>query len=129
MMISQQSWPQVQSKVHERWNRISDDDCKSIAGNRDQLVSKIQKTYSVSREDAERQVREFEQGSEESGQQAGQKSGSTQRQGEPSRQPQGAGRSTESESRPTGGQPSRESRGRENREGGGSEGKTQQAAE
>jgi hypothetical protein len=40
--------------------RLTDDDWKVVEGKRDQLVGKIQERYGIDREEAERQVSEFE---------------------------------------------------------------------
>jgi uncharacterized protein YjbJ (UPF0337 family) len=55
-------WTRFKGKVKEAWGDLTDDDLDVIAGKRDQLVGLIQKTYGIAREDAERQVREFEHG-------------------------------------------------------------------
>ena len=56
-------WTRFKGKVKEAWGDLTDDDLDVIAGKRDQLVGLIQKTYGIAREDAERQVREFEHAS------------------------------------------------------------------
>lgn len=56
----QGSWKQYKGKMREKWGRLTDDDMDKIAGQRDQLVGKIQKSYGIAKEEAERQVREFE---------------------------------------------------------------------
>jgi uncharacterized protein YjbJ (UPF0337 family) len=53
-------WTRLKGKIKEAWGDLTDDDMDVIAGKRDQLVGLIQKKYGVAREDAERQVREFE---------------------------------------------------------------------
>jgi len=47
-------------KVRENWGKITDDDFETIAGKRDQLVGAIQKNYGIAKEEAEKQVRKFE---------------------------------------------------------------------
>jgi len=44
--------------------RLTEDDWKVVEGKRDQLVSKIQERYGIAREEAERQLAEFEKGDE-----------------------------------------------------------------
>lgn len=53
------NWKQIKGKAREQWGKLTDDDVNAIAGRRDQLVGKIQKSYGVAREEAERQVEEF----------------------------------------------------------------------
>jgi uncharacterized protein YjbJ (UPF0337 family) len=56
----QGNWKQVSGKVREQWGRLTDDDINVIAGHRDQLVGKIQESYGIAKDAAEKQVREFE---------------------------------------------------------------------
>lgn len=54
------NWKQFKGKVQQMWGKLTDDDINRINGNREQLVGRIQECYGVAREDAERQVRDFE---------------------------------------------------------------------
>jgi uncharacterized protein YjbJ (UPF0337 family) len=54
------NWKQLVGKAKEKWGRLTDDDWKVIEGKRDQLVGKIQERYGITREEAERQLGEFE---------------------------------------------------------------------
>ncbi len=54
------NWKQMSGKVREQWGRLTDDELTKIAGQRDQLVGAIQKRYGVAVEEAEKQVRAFE---------------------------------------------------------------------
>ncbi len=56
----QGNWKQFSGKAREKWGRLTDDDMEKIAGQRDQLIGKIQQSYGLAKEEAERQVREFE---------------------------------------------------------------------
>ncbi|MBB2974327.1 CsbD family protein [Mesorhizobium sp. RMAD-H1] len=49
-------WKQVKGKVREQWGDLTDDDLERIAGNRDQLVGRLQERYGLAREEAKRQV-------------------------------------------------------------------------
>ncbi len=53
-------WKQVTGAVKEKWGDLTNDDLDSIAGKRDQLVGKVQERYGIAREEAEKQVKEFE---------------------------------------------------------------------
>jgi len=55
------SWTDTKGVVKEQWGKLTDDDLLEIEGRRDQLVGKIQVRYGVTREEAERQVRAWEQ--------------------------------------------------------------------
>ena len=52
-------WKQLRGKVREEWGELTDDELDQIAGKRDQLVGKIQEKYGYTRDEAERQVNEF----------------------------------------------------------------------
>ena len=54
------NWPHWRGRVRERWGRLTDDHLDVIAGRRDQLTGRIQQLYGVSRDDAERQLRNWE---------------------------------------------------------------------
>jgi uncharacterized protein YjbJ (UPF0337 family) len=53
-------WKQWKGKVKEQWGKITDDDLDRIAGKRDQLIGKVQEAYGVARDEADRQIREWE---------------------------------------------------------------------
>lgn len=57
---AQGNWKQVKGKVKEKWGQLTDDELDQIEGKRDQLVGKIQKQYGISKEEAERQVKHWE---------------------------------------------------------------------
>ena len=54
------NWKQVRGKVKEKWGKLTDDDLDVIAGKRDQLVGHIQKAYGIAKEEAEKQVNEYD---------------------------------------------------------------------
>lgn len=56
----QGNWNQVKGKVKEQWGKLTDDDLDVIAGRRDQLYGKIQERHGVARDEAEKQVKDFE---------------------------------------------------------------------
>lgn len=53
-------WKQFKGRVKEQWGELTDDHLDQIEGQREQLVGKIQKQYGISRDEADRQVREWE---------------------------------------------------------------------
>jgi uncharacterized protein YjbJ (UPF0337 family) len=55
------NWNQLKGKVRDKWGDLPDDDVAVIDGQRDQLLGTLQKRYGVVKEEAERQVREFEE--------------------------------------------------------------------
>lgn len=54
------NWKIVRGNVRERWGKLTEDDLDVIAGKRDQLVGRLQRAYGMAREEAERQVNDFE---------------------------------------------------------------------
>ena len=54
------NWKQLRGKVREQWGKLTDDQLDQIAGKRDQLVGRIQETYGIERDEAERQVTDWE---------------------------------------------------------------------
>ncbi len=55
------NWKQTTGKVKAQWGKLTDDDLDVIAGNRDQLMGKIQEKYGLSRDEADQQIKAFEE--------------------------------------------------------------------
>ena len=55
----QDNWETVRGQVRTQWSQFTDNDIREIAGHREALVGKIQKTYGTSASDAQHQVEEF----------------------------------------------------------------------
>jgi uncharacterized protein YjbJ (UPF0337 family) len=53
-------WKQMKGKMKEKWGKITDDDWDMIAGRRDQFMGKLQERYGYSREQAERELKEWD---------------------------------------------------------------------
>jgi uncharacterized protein YjbJ (UPF0337 family) len=56
----QGNWKQLNGHAREKWGDLTVDDLDRIAGNREMLVGKIQEQYGIGKEEAERQVKDFE---------------------------------------------------------------------
>jgi uncharacterized protein YjbJ (UPF0337 family) len=56
----QGKWKQYKGQVKETWGDLTDDDLTEVEGKRDRLVGAIQERYGVARDEAERQVQDFE---------------------------------------------------------------------
>jgi uncharacterized protein YjbJ (UPF0337 family) len=50
----------LNAKIKEVWSKLSDDDIKLYAGNKDQFFAKLKEKQNVSREDAEKQLQGIE---------------------------------------------------------------------
>lgn len=53
-------WKQLRGKVGEQWGKLTNDDLDVIAGQRDQLVGRLQVRYGRAQEAIEKEVDEFE---------------------------------------------------------------------
>jgi uncharacterized protein YjbJ (UPF0337 family) len=53
-------WKETRGNVRARWGKLTDSDLDRIAGKRDQLLSRLQERYGWAMEQAEREVRVFE---------------------------------------------------------------------
>ena len=53
-------WKQAKGSVKQKWGRLTDDDLEFIAGKRDQLVGRIQERYGISKEEAQKQVENWD---------------------------------------------------------------------
>ena len=53
-------WKQFKGKVKESWGKLTDQELEVIEGKRDQLIGAIQKRYGIARDEAVRQVEQFE---------------------------------------------------------------------
>lgn len=49
-------WKQIKGSVKTRWGKLTDDDLDVIGGKKDQLVGRIQERYGIKKEEAQRQV-------------------------------------------------------------------------
>ena len=54
------NWKQLKGKVQQQWGKLTDDDFDVIAGRRTELAGRVQERYGVTRDEAEKQVKEWE---------------------------------------------------------------------
>jgi uncharacterized protein YjbJ (UPF0337 family) len=54
------NWTQYKGKVKDKWGKLTNDDLTRIAGKRDQLLGRLQELYGIRREEAEKQVDDWE---------------------------------------------------------------------
>ena len=52
-------WKQVKGQAKTRWGKLTDDDLDVAAGQRDQLVGRIQERYGIAKDQAQREVDEW----------------------------------------------------------------------
>lgn len=53
---------EFKTRVHDRWNELSNNQIDSIEGRRENLSREIQRAYGVTSDEAETQIRAFESG-------------------------------------------------------------------
>ena len=58
--IVEGNWKQFKGKVKAQWGNLTDDQLDVIAGKRDQLAGKIQEAYGITKDEAEKQIKRFE---------------------------------------------------------------------
>lgn len=58
--IVEGNWKQFKGKTKEQWGKLTDDDLDIIAGKREQLAGRIQEAYGVNKDEAEKQIKDFE---------------------------------------------------------------------
>jgi uncharacterized protein YjbJ (UPF0337 family) len=53
-------WKQLSGKIKARWGKLTDDDLTAASGNAEYLAGKVQERYGIAKDEAHKQVREFE---------------------------------------------------------------------
>ena len=53
-------WKQFSGKVREWWGDLTDDELEEAKGRRDQFEGVLQKKYGIARDEAKRQIDQFE---------------------------------------------------------------------
>ncbi len=54
------NWKQMKGKIRQQWGKLTDNDMEKIAGKRDELVGKIQNSYGIGKDEADKQVKDWE---------------------------------------------------------------------
>ena len=61
-------WDQIESdlknfapQVRGQWNKLTDEQLKTVAGKRDGLSAKIQEVYAINKDEADKQIKAFEE--------------------------------------------------------------------
>jgi uncharacterized protein YjbJ (UPF0337 family) len=52
-------WKQMKGALKSRWGKLTDDDLDVIEGQKDQLVGKVQERYGIAKDEAQKQVDEW----------------------------------------------------------------------
>ena len=59
-IFEQSTWIKTRNSIKAQWSELTDDQLDAIAGKRDELVKRLEENFGVSRQDANRQVEEWE---------------------------------------------------------------------
>jgi len=54
------NWKQFRGQIKQQWGKLTDDDLTVAEGQRDKLVGRIQERYGVAKDEAERQLKDWE---------------------------------------------------------------------
>ncbi len=54
------NWKQLSGQARQQWGKLTDDDLEVAEGRREELIGKIQTRYGIARDEAERQVSDWE---------------------------------------------------------------------
>jgi uncharacterized protein YjbJ (UPF0337 family) len=57
--IFEGKWKQVKGDVQKKWGRLTNDALDEINGDSEKLLGKIQESYGVARDEAEKQLNEW----------------------------------------------------------------------
>lgn len=55
------NWKQFRGNVKAQWGKLTDDHLDVIAGKRVELAGKIQEAYGITKDEAEKQIKSFEE--------------------------------------------------------------------
>ncbi|WP_041398030.1 CsbD family protein [Rubinisphaera brasiliensis] len=53
-------WKQVKGQAQQKWGKLTNDDLDVVAGKKEELIGRVQERYGLARDEAEKQVGEFE---------------------------------------------------------------------
>ena len=54
------NWNQLKGEVKQQWGKLTDDDLTYVEGSRDKLVGRVQERYGIEKDEAERQLKDWE---------------------------------------------------------------------
>ncbi|MDO5657251.1 MAG: CsbD family protein [Paracoccus sp. (in: a-proteobacteria)] len=57
--VVQGKWKQLKGNVKEKWGDLTDDEIDQIDGKKDQLAGKLQEKYGWTKDEAEKQINDF----------------------------------------------------------------------
>src|SRR3546814_17065553 len=73
------NWKQLKGVAKEKWGRLTDDDLEMMAGQRDQLIGRLQEHYGMAREEEEKEAERRATSIKRSGERRAGKAGDSKR--------------------------------------------------
>jgi uncharacterized protein YjbJ (UPF0337 family) len=55
-------WKQLAGKLKTKWGKLTDDDLKQAEGSSEYLAGCLQERYGIARDEAKKQIKEFQKG-------------------------------------------------------------------
>ena len=71
------NWKQLKGNIQQQWAKLTNDDLDLVNGKREELAGKIQKAYGVSKEEAEKQLNDWQNNQTDSDDELEDKAGGT----------------------------------------------------
>jgi uncharacterized protein YjbJ (UPF0337 family) len=53
-------WKQFKGEAQRQWGKLTNDDWDVVEGNRDKLLGKIQERYGIARDEADKEIADWE---------------------------------------------------------------------
>ena len=54
------NWEQLKGKAQQKWGKLTNDDLDVVQGRRKELAGRIQERYGIARDEAEKQIDEWD---------------------------------------------------------------------
>jgi len=55
-------WKQIAGKLKQKWGKLTEDDLKRAEGSSEYLAGRVQERYGIAKDEAEKQVKAFQNG-------------------------------------------------------------------
>ena len=55
-------WKQLAGKLRAKWGKLTDNDLQTAEGNSEYLAGRLQERYGIAKDEATRQIKDFENG-------------------------------------------------------------------
>jgi uncharacterized protein YjbJ (UPF0337 family) len=59
--IVEGNWTQLKGRIKQAWGKLTDDEIDMFQGKRDEFYGLVQERYGLARDDAEKELRRFEE--------------------------------------------------------------------